>query len=277
MLETLRSIKAKHTALCAQVTEIAAAQKESMDSIRNNLGSVMGLIQHFQETTDVEVHSQTVHSLLKHHLMYSYYMLRKSLWEYSKAFECQTVVWWTFTAIIMPLRPGHEPFSYMHMQRLDNFTCLGHISVSTATFCTRSDQRMISQRWRQPLNFLLLWSVYCKHTNQLKVQFQQKQIASNGEKINTQSMYMYIVLRMTLNVALKHMTELLPKKIVIRISTPAFYRHSSCSCSVFVDVLQVQPPTESVQESAELLGSACIKTTSEVRPNQQPGTFYVHC
>ncbi|TKS83033.1 Spindle and kinetochore-associated protein 2 [Collichthys lucidus] len=59
MLETLRSIKAKHTALCAQVTEIAAAQKESMDSIRNNLGSVMGLIQHFQETTDVEVQPPT--------------------------------------------------------------------------------------------------------------------------------------------------------------------------------------------------------------------------
>lgn len=63
MLETLRAIKAKHAALCTQVTEIAAAQKESMDSIRNNLGSVMELVQHFKQTTDVEVHS------LKHHLM----------------------------------------------------------------------------------------------------------------------------------------------------------------------------------------------------------------
>ncbi|GAA6226806.1 spindle and kinetochore-associated protein 2 [Lates japonicus] len=55
MLENLRAIKAKHTVLCSQVKEIAAAQKESMDSIRNNLGSVMKLIQDFQQTTDVEV------------------------------------------------------------------------------------------------------------------------------------------------------------------------------------------------------------------------------
>ncbi|XP_042287166.1 spindle and kinetochore-associated protein 2 isoform X3 [Thunnus albacares] len=55
MLENLRAIKAKHTTLCSQVREIAAAQKESMDSIRDNLISVMGLIQHFQQTTDVEV------------------------------------------------------------------------------------------------------------------------------------------------------------------------------------------------------------------------------
>ncbi|XP_044078410.1 spindle and kinetochore-associated protein 2 isoform X2 [Siniperca chuatsi] len=55
MLENLRAIKAKHTALCSQVKEIAAAQKESMDSIRNNLNNVMELIQHFQQTTDVEV------------------------------------------------------------------------------------------------------------------------------------------------------------------------------------------------------------------------------
>lgn len=55
MLENLRAIKAKHTELCSQVKEIAAAQKESMDSIRNNLGSVMEMIQHFQQTTDIEV------------------------------------------------------------------------------------------------------------------------------------------------------------------------------------------------------------------------------
>ncbi|KAM9348687.1 SKA complex subunit 2 [Symphorus nematophorus] len=59
MLENLRAIKAKHTALCSQVKEIAAAQKESMDSIRNNLSSVMELIQHFQQTTDVEVQPMT--------------------------------------------------------------------------------------------------------------------------------------------------------------------------------------------------------------------------
>ncbi|XP_038565262.1 spindle and kinetochore-associated protein 2-like isoform X2 [Micropterus salmoides] len=59
MLENLRAIKAKHTALCSQVKEIAAAQKESMDSITNNLSSVMDLIQHFQQTTDVEVQPLT--------------------------------------------------------------------------------------------------------------------------------------------------------------------------------------------------------------------------
>ncbi|XP_035522065.1 spindle and kinetochore-associated protein 2 [Morone saxatilis] len=59
MLENLRAIKAKHTALCSQVKEIAAAQKESMDSIRNNLSSVMDVIQHFQQTTDVEVQPPT--------------------------------------------------------------------------------------------------------------------------------------------------------------------------------------------------------------------------
>ncbi|XP_032388996.1 SKA complex subunit 2 isoform X2 [Etheostoma spectabile] len=55
MLENLRAIKAKHTALCSQVKEIAAAQKESMDSIRNELSSAMELVQHFQQTADVEV------------------------------------------------------------------------------------------------------------------------------------------------------------------------------------------------------------------------------
>ncbi|XP_029304618.1 SKA complex subunit 2 isoform X2 [Cottoperca gobio] len=59
MLENLRAIKAKHTALCSQVKEIAAAQKESMDSIRNNLSSAMELVQHFQQTTDVEVEPVT--------------------------------------------------------------------------------------------------------------------------------------------------------------------------------------------------------------------------
>lgn len=60
MLENLRVIKAKHTALCSQLKEIAAAQKESMDSIRDNFIIVMGLIQHFQQTTDVEVHTNSM-------------------------------------------------------------------------------------------------------------------------------------------------------------------------------------------------------------------------
>ncbi|XP_037322651.2 spindle and kinetochore-associated protein 2 isoform X2 [Pungitius pungitius] len=59
MLENLRAIKAKHAALCTQVQEIAAEQKESMDSIRNNLGSAMELVQRFQQTTDAEVQPLT--------------------------------------------------------------------------------------------------------------------------------------------------------------------------------------------------------------------------
>ncbi|KAF3706829.1 Spindle and kinetochore-associated protein 2 Protein FAM33A [Channa argus] len=59
MLENLRDIKAKHTALSSQVNEITAAQKESMDSIRSNLQSIMELMRHFQKTTDVEVQPLT--------------------------------------------------------------------------------------------------------------------------------------------------------------------------------------------------------------------------
>uniref|UniRef100_A0A3Q1IRN2 Protein FAM33A n=1 Tax=Anabas testudineus TaxID=64144 RepID=A0A3Q1IRN2_ANATE len=59
MLENLRAIKAKHAALCCQVKEITATQKESIDCIRNSLSSVMKLMQHFQQTTDVEVPTPT--------------------------------------------------------------------------------------------------------------------------------------------------------------------------------------------------------------------------
>ncbi|XP_033970080.1 spindle and kinetochore-associated protein 2 [Trematomus bernacchii] len=59
MLENLRAIKAKHTALSLQVKEIAAAQKESMDSIRNNLNTAKELVQHFQQTTDEQVDPAT--------------------------------------------------------------------------------------------------------------------------------------------------------------------------------------------------------------------------
>ncbi|KAM9846764.1 SKA complex subunit 2 [Aulostomus maculatus] len=55
MLEKLRAIKAKHTSLCDQVKEIAAAQKESMDSIRGHLSGVTELIQNLQQTSGVEV------------------------------------------------------------------------------------------------------------------------------------------------------------------------------------------------------------------------------
>lgn len=59
MLENLRDIKAKYTALSSHVKEITATQKDSMDCIRRNLGSIMELMQHFQQTTDVEVQPLT--------------------------------------------------------------------------------------------------------------------------------------------------------------------------------------------------------------------------
>lgn len=59
MLENLRAVKVKHAALCSQVKEITAAQKESMDCIRNSLSGVLEVMQHFQLTTDVEVPTQT--------------------------------------------------------------------------------------------------------------------------------------------------------------------------------------------------------------------------
>ncbi|KAM4603694.1 SKA complex subunit 2-like [Polymixia lowei] len=55
LLENLVAIKARHAALSTQVKQIAAAQKESMDSIRIHVNSTLQLIQHFQQTADVEV------------------------------------------------------------------------------------------------------------------------------------------------------------------------------------------------------------------------------
>ncbi|KAM9385259.1 SKA complex subunit 2 isoform 2-T2 [Pholidichthys leucotaenia] len=54
MLENLKTIKAKHSELCSQVKAISAAQKESMNSVRNSLNSVMELMQQLQKTSDVE-------------------------------------------------------------------------------------------------------------------------------------------------------------------------------------------------------------------------------
>uniref|UniRef100_A0A669EZK2 Protein FAM33A n=1 Tax=Oreochromis niloticus TaxID=8128 RepID=A0A669EZK2_ORENI len=59
VLENLKAIKSKHSALCSQVKELTSAQKESVDSIRNNLSSVMELLQHFEQTTDMEVETLT--------------------------------------------------------------------------------------------------------------------------------------------------------------------------------------------------------------------------
>lgn len=73
ILENLRALKAKHATLCSQVKDIAAAQKQSMDSIRNRLGSVMNLIQNFQQTTEVEVPTQYTHcsnTTLSTHIVY---------------------------------------------------------------------------------------------------------------------------------------------------------------------------------------------------------------
>ncbi|XP_055064158.1 SKA complex subunit 2 isoform X2 [Misgurnus anguillicaudatus] len=55
LLENLSAIKARHAALCAQVEEIAAEQKRSMDSIRAHLDTTVQLVQHLQTTADIEV------------------------------------------------------------------------------------------------------------------------------------------------------------------------------------------------------------------------------
>lgn len=55
LLENLSAIKARHAALCAQVEEIAAEQKQSMDSIRAHLDTTVQLVQQLQNTADVEV------------------------------------------------------------------------------------------------------------------------------------------------------------------------------------------------------------------------------
>ncbi|XP_046876772.1 spindle and kinetochore-associated protein 2 isoform X1 [Hypomesus transpacificus] len=55
LLENLSAIKARHAALCAQVQEIEAEQKQSMDSIRAHLGTTVQLVQQLQQTADEEV------------------------------------------------------------------------------------------------------------------------------------------------------------------------------------------------------------------------------
>ncbi|RXN04310.1 spindle and kinetochore-associated 2 [Labeo rohita] len=54
LLENLSAIKARHAALCAQVEEIAAEQKRSMDSIRAHLDTTVQLVQQLQNTADVQ-------------------------------------------------------------------------------------------------------------------------------------------------------------------------------------------------------------------------------
>lgn len=56
MLENLKTIKTKHLMLNRQVKEITEAQRESMESIRANLSRATELIQHCQQTADLQVH-----------------------------------------------------------------------------------------------------------------------------------------------------------------------------------------------------------------------------
>lgn len=55
LLENLSAIKTRHAALCAEVQEIEAEQKQSMDSIRAHLNTTVQLVQQLQQTADVEV------------------------------------------------------------------------------------------------------------------------------------------------------------------------------------------------------------------------------
>lgn len=55
ILENLKSIKAKHTGLKSQVTRITDAQKQCMELIKNRLSKAMELINHYQQSSDLEV------------------------------------------------------------------------------------------------------------------------------------------------------------------------------------------------------------------------------
>ncbi|XP_008426862.1 SKA complex subunit 2 isoform X2 [Poecilia reticulata] len=57
ILENLKSIKAKHSFLRCQVSQITDAQKGSMELIRNRLGTAMELIKHCQQASHLEVES----------------------------------------------------------------------------------------------------------------------------------------------------------------------------------------------------------------------------
>ncbi|XP_051540420.1 spindle and kinetochore-associated protein 2 isoform X2 [Myxocyprinus asiaticus] len=59
LLENLSAIRARHAALCSQVEEIAAEQKQSMDSIRAHLDNTVQLVQQLQNTADIEVPALT--------------------------------------------------------------------------------------------------------------------------------------------------------------------------------------------------------------------------
>ncbi|XP_035638020.1 spindle and kinetochore-associated protein 2 [Oncorhynchus keta] len=59
LLENLSAIKTRHAALCTQVQEIAAEQKQSMDSIRVHLDTTVQLVRQLQQAADVELPTLT--------------------------------------------------------------------------------------------------------------------------------------------------------------------------------------------------------------------------
>uniref|UniRef100_A0A4W4EXQ2 Protein FAM33A n=1 Tax=Electrophorus electricus TaxID=8005 RepID=A0A4W4EXQ2_ELEEL len=54
LLENLQAVKERHAALCAQVEEIAAEQKRSMESIRAHLDTTVKLVEELQNKADIQ-------------------------------------------------------------------------------------------------------------------------------------------------------------------------------------------------------------------------------
>lgn len=63
ILGELRAIKAKHANLFLEMEEIAAAQKQSMNSLRSSMNAVTELTRHLQHTRDLQVPSPTGYTL----------------------------------------------------------------------------------------------------------------------------------------------------------------------------------------------------------------------
>lgn len=63
ILGDLRAIKAKYAQLFFEIEEIMTAQKQSMNSIKTSMNSIMEMTQHLQRTCAVEVLSPTEHTV----------------------------------------------------------------------------------------------------------------------------------------------------------------------------------------------------------------------
>lgn len=63
ILADLGAIKAKHANLFFEMEEIAAAQRQSMGSVRRSINTIKEMTQHLQPAGDVEVTSPTNHTL----------------------------------------------------------------------------------------------------------------------------------------------------------------------------------------------------------------------